>query len=123
MKEYLRRYQSEAVDGPDPIPEPVKYAAPSPIEGLNSDDTVSKRGNDEFLFVPNPVIAIRDTPRLQYASANSPRTGPDINAGEQFEVDWLVKAADGNWYYITPAPYWTRVLATDTVNVLTNAAA
>ena len=38
-----------------------------------------------------------------------------IEAGQTFDVDWLVKAKKGDEYYITG--YWTRVLVADTKRI------
>lgn len=40
---------------------------------------------------------------------------PDIGAGEEFNVTWLVRAVDGKEYYITD--YWTRIKVEDTERV------
>lgn len=122
---YLKPFQTGATGEPQPEPEtpPVEkpqYATPQPIPELaavadGDHDTISAivtREADDFVYVGDRVEAIRDTPRLQYAVPNAKHTGPIIKKGEQFDVDFLVKAADGDWYYITG--WWTRVKAADT---------
>ena len=115
-------------------PAPPTYAKPIEIPelkalSLGKYDTatgVVSRDGDDFIFVADVVEATRDTPRLQYASSSAPRVGPDLKKGERFVVSWLVKAADGLWYYITPPVYsqsgallwgWTRVRQADTKRI------
>jgi hypothetical protein len=125
---YLKPLQEGAAGKPEkpPVEPPVEkptYAAPQPIKELaavaDSDhDTISAvvtREGDDFIFVGDRVEAIRDTPRLQYATPKAKHTGPAIKAGEQFDVDYMIKAADGDWYYITG--WWTRVKAADTKRI------
>ena len=66
------------------------------------------------------VKATKSTPRLMYADAKSERIGPDINAGEQFGVDYLVLNPDGSRYWYTS--YGTRVKYEDTEIVAADAA-
>lgn len=105
------------------VPKPL-YAPPVPIAELaavsdidtNSQMAIVSREADDFIFVGDMVQAIRDTPRLQVATPTSKHTGPILTPDDPpFRVDYLIKAADGKWYYVTP--YWTRILATDTKRV------
>lgn len=115
-------------------PAPPTYAKPIEIPelkalSLGKYDTatgVVSRDGDDFIFVADVVEATKDTPRLQYASSSAPRVGADLKKGERFVVSWLVKAADGLWYYITPPVYsqsgallwgWTRVRQADTKRI------
>ena len=125
---YLERFQTGggAQLPPPSVPEVPKptYASPVPIAELaavsdvdtNAQLAIVTREGDDFIFVGDMVEAIRDTPRLQYADARAPHVGPVIKAGEApFRADYLIKAGDGQWYYVTP--YWTRVKAADTKRV------
>lgn len=127
---YLQPFQTGAGTGetpkPEPEPEPVPvptYAKPLPIAELaaisdvdtNAQQAIVTREADDFIFVGDVVETIRPTKRRQSAAANSPSTGPDLAVGERFAVDYLIKASDGQWYYVTP--YWTRILAKDTKRV------
>jgi hypothetical protein len=126
VKAYLQPYQEGTQGETQPqsaesaeVP-PPQYATPAPIAELaalgNLDpDTataVAEVDGQTFYYVNDQVEARRDTPRLRYAAADAERVGPDIRAGEAFDVTWLVRAADGSEYYITD--YWTRVRVADT---------
>lgn len=114
---------------PAPEPEPAfdwsTAAKPVPIEALfdtdvDKNDTapgVTSSDGVDFVFVADVVEAIRDTSRLQYAYQGARETGPKLKAGERFVVAWMLKAGDGKFYYLTPAPYWTRVLVADTKRI------
>ena len=124
IKTYLRPYQEGKQGETQPPPEEQaevkpQFAAPSPIAELaalgNLDpDTataVAEVSGHTFFYVNDRVQAVRDTPRLRFASADAERIGPDIKAGEEFDVAWLVRGPDGNEYYVTD--YWTRVKVDD----------
>lgn len=68
-----------------------------------------------YWYVGDRVQAVRATPRLQKAYAGAPKVGPDINAGEQFDVSWIFTADDGNEYYMSP--WFTRIKVADTRRV------
>ncbi|MDQ3540482.1 MAG: hypothetical protein M3440_07315, partial [Chloroflexota bacterium] len=54
---------------------------------------------------------IRETPRLAQAGGTDLRGAP-VKAGEQFVGEWLFRADDGKYYYITPT-WHTRIRADD----------
>lgn len=125
---YLKPFQTgeEGEEQPEPEAPPVEvpqYAEPQPIAELAATadadhDTIAAiatRESDDFIYVGDRVEAIRATPRLQYAMDGAKHTGPMIAKGETFDVDYMVKAGDGNWYYITG--WWTRVRADDTKRI------
>jgi hypothetical protein len=98
-------------------PEPVKYATPVQIAALDiaGGTPPAKMILDDgslAIYVGDRVRAKKATPRLQRSSASALRIGPDIKAGEEFDVDWLIQTAPGEpWFYYTP---WdTRVIADD----------
>ncbi|MGI8404597.1 MAG: glucosaminidase domain-containing protein [Thermomicrobiales bacterium] len=119
------RMAGGAVVTPVPDVPVVTYTNPLPIKALLGTDVtkgdtapgiVSSDGTD-FVFVSDVVEVVTQTRRLQYADATSKSTGADLKKGERFIAAWLLKASDGKFYYVTPAPYWTRVLASDTKRV------
>ncbi|MGI8403803.1 MAG: N-acetylmuramoyl-L-alanine amidase [Thermomicrobiales bacterium] len=102
-----------------------KAAKPYPVPALSSTDVnkgdtapgvISKDGTD-FVFVSDVVEATADLPRLQYADKSAPHTGPDIKTGERFVGAWLFKAGDGSFYYLSSAPFWSRIPAKNTKRV------
>jgi hypothetical protein len=107
---------------PTPVPQP-QYAQPVPVPKLAElgaqDQNTAKAlvidGATNFHFVSDKVRAIRNTPRYQRASTSSAKVGPDIKAGEQFDVLWFLTEADGRSWYITP--WWSRVLVADTERI------
>lgn len=109
---------------PSPTPKPdATYAKPLVVDALYDTDLkkydtapaiISKDGAD-WVFVADVVEAIRDTPRLQYAGKGSPSIGADIKKGERFVVAWIVKAADGEFYYLSP--WWSRIRVKDTKRI------
>jgi len=119
----MKRYQESGGTNTTQPPAPDSYAKPVPIKELEayadmSDDEVPATvvvGRNEFIFVSDQVKAKVDTRRRQYADDDARPIGPDIRAGADFYVRWLVEAGDGKEYYITP--YWTRVLVSDTERV------
>lgn len=68
-----------------------------------------------FVWVGDRVRASRNTPRFRYATVASAKIGPDINQGEEFDVDYIFRAADGEFWYYTR--FGTRVLAKDTIRI------
>lgn len=128
---YLKPYQEGAAGKPEkpPVEPPVtkpqtpRYATPQPIRELamladDDADTIAAvvtREGDEFVFVNDVVEAVRDTPRRQYAMESARHTGPIIAAGERFTVTWMVRAADGQQWYVTP--WWSRVPVKDTKRI------
>jgi hypothetical protein len=117
---YLKPFQTGEVGSEQPkpdvpeVPKPL-FAKPLPIAELiqfadRDRDVVTAlatREVDQFIYVADRVEAIQDTPRLQYAAMSAPHVGPVLKKGEPFEVTWMVKAGDGNWYYVTD--WWTRI--------------
>jgi hypothetical protein len=103
----------------------VAWKRPHPIAELepyhrgDSDTSPSfVRATDgrPFFFVADRVRAIRTTPRLQFAWSGSGRVGPDLKAGEEFDVTWIFVSDDGDPYFVTP--YHTRIRAADTERML-----
>ena len=124
VKAYLQPYQTGRLGKPETPPAPdqpdvVKpvYAPPMPIPALvdlAEDDDLSAVVTDEakrFYLVNDRVEAIRDTKRRQSAP-DGPSIGPDLKRGEQFDVTWLIREADGEEWYVTD--YWTRIKVSDT---------
>lgn len=114
-----------ATPAPAPVPEPVKYVAPVPIPALLETDLgkydtatgiVTDEGTD-FIFTADVIEAVRDTPCLAWAAEGAPETSPAFKKGERKIGAWLVKAANGEWYYISPAPEWERIAYADTRRV------
>lgn len=87
------------------------YATPVPITGLDPAKVVQVVDGSTFYRAGYKVKAIRDTPRLRYANAGSESVGPLIRAGEEFAIDYLFIADDGNVYAYSP--WFTRVRAAD----------
>ncbi|MGI8486779.1 MAG: N-acetylmuramoyl-L-alanine amidase [Thermomicrobiales bacterium] len=121
----LARMKGGPVIPPAPAFDWSKAAKPLLIPALSDTDVgkndtapgvISKDGTD-FVFVSDVVEATADISRLQYADAGSPRTGPDIKAGERFVGAWLFKAGDGSFYYLSSAPFWSRIPAKNTKRV------
>lgn len=111
-------------EAPIPTP-PVKpvYPKPVPIPVL---DAVSSKGGvaPSYVIIPNENItaffvgdrymAIRDTPRNQFAYIGSPVLNAPIREGESFDIDFVFENQDGKWGY---TPYGTRVFLDDLVRV------
>jgi N-acetylmuramoyl-L-alanine amidase len=128
IKVFLRPYQT-GNELPEPQPLPAvpmmvsRYSPPAEIQELSwlSDSDADKakaiaiHEGTNFVFVNDWVRAVRRTRRRLYATEDAASIGPDIEAGEAFEVRWLVEAGDGQMYYITP--WWSRVLVTDTERI------
>jgi hypothetical protein len=90
--------------GPDPIPEPPKpYERADPIPELAELPAYVKLPNGaQLIRVDHTVKAVTDTPRLKWASKDSPKIGPDVKAGELFDVAYLIVNADGSLYWYSP---------------------
>ncbi len=98
--------------GPTPAPTP---AAPVVIPAL---DAISKGeglappyvidADTTFVWVGDRVRCITETPRLQRASLEAAKIGPNLKPGDEFDVDWLFQFG-GTWWYLTP--YGSRILA------------
>lgn len=120
----VQDFEGVVDEKPAPAPQPT-YAKPIPITALlatdlQKNDTAPGLVVDEgteFVFVADVVEATKDTPRLQQGDRKAPRTGPDLKAGERFVVAWLFKSRSGEFFYLTPAPYWTRVAYADTKRI------
>lgn len=98
------------------------YDAPVPIPALDAlkgkpHTAIPYRVDGDgwvALYVGDRVKAAKATPRLRYSSGEG-RVGPDIRAGEEFDVDWLLISPDfPDTYY---SPWGTRIRAGDTTRV------
>lgn len=103
-----------AANGETDTPVTVVYAKPDPIAALTAvkqkiapATVYDESSKVTFIRVDDRVRVVEDTPRLQYAYADSPWVGPILKTGEEFDVDWIFVAGDGRWYYYTP--WATRV--------------
>lgn len=126
----LKQYQTgDAGDGTggdtDPIPETPTYAIPQIPSWLTTwkgepvlHDVPGVKDGTVFATTAQ-YKAVRDTPRLQYATSGAKKVGPDIKAGEMFPVAFIFTAADGKQYGVTK--YGTRVLLSD-LEVISDAA-
>lgn len=97
-------------DKPVVIPELEKFKDKADHEipyRVNGDGWVA-------LYVGDRVKATKTTPRLRYSSGEG-RVGPDLKAGEEFDVDWLLISTDFPDTYYTP--WATRIRAADTARV------
>lgn len=111
-----------AAEAPPPAP---AYAPPVKVPALFGTDLrkydtapgiVSADGTD-WIFVADVIEATRDTKRLAWADDAAPETSPPLKAGERTIAAWIVKAANGVWYYLTPDPEWERIAYEDTRRV------
>ncbi len=97
-----------------PAPSGPTYVEPVHIKALDfaalPPKLVSYDGSD-FIYVNDSLRAIRETPRLAQAGGTDLRGAP-VKAGERFVGEWLFKADDGKYYYITPT-WHTRIRADD----------
>ena len=84
---------------------PIQIARLDVTQGIAPGMVVLDDGT-ECIWVGDRVRAVRATPRLQWASQSAPRIGVDIDAGTEFDVNWLLQNGEGWWYY---TPYDTRV--------------
>ena len=105
-----------------PPPERV-FADPSPIAVLDavssSEGVAPARIHDPssgitFIWVGDRVRAAQPTGRFKFADASSDRVGPDIEVGEDFDVDFLFEHDDTWWYYM---PTGARIQADDVERV------
>jgi len=95
---------------PSPIPELAAFVVDGGIRGNPPAETALATG-ERMMLVNTTVRAIRETPRRQFGRQESPRVGPDIQAGQTFTAGWRYRSGDGNDYVLTPR--WTRVDADD----------
>ncbi len=95
-------------------PSGPKYVEPVHIKELDfttlPPQMVTHDGSD-FIYVNDALKATRETPRLAQAGGDDLRGAP-VKVGEQFVGEWLFKADDGAYYYITPT-WHTRIRAKD----------
>lgn len=100
----FREAQPEPQPEPNPEPDPKPiYERADPIPELAELPAYVKLPNGaQLIRVDHTVKAIRDTPRLKWASPDSPAIGPDVKAGELFDVQYLVLNADGSLYWYSP---------------------
>lgn len=111
---------------PKPQPKPV-YAKPLPVTELLGTDLkkhdtavgIVTANETEFIFVADVIQFTAPSKALQYAGAKAPSIRADYQKGERAIAAWLVKAADGEWYYMLTGgdDEWARVRYTDTVRV------
>src|SRR5690606_19597405 len=97
-------------DSPVFIPELEKFTG-------TADHEIPYRVNGNgwvAIWVGDRVKATKTTPRLRYSSGSG-RVGPDLKAGEEFDVDWLLISTDVPDTYYTP--WATRIRAADTARV------
>jgi len=114
MVEAARIGALEAAGVARPAPSGPTYVEPVHIDALDfatlPPKLVTYDGSD-FIYVNDPLKAIRETPRLAQAGGDDLRGGP-VKAGETFVGEWLFKADDNAYYYITPT-WHTRIRASD----------
>jgi hypothetical protein len=94
------------------------FEPPSVINELQFDGVppaMVEHDGSTFVYVEGIVQAIRETPRLQLGFDGASVIGHNIEAGEEFRVEWIFKSDDGRYYYYTP--YATRVLVADTQRI------
>lgn len=105
------------------VPQPT-YAKPVPIAALEAVSSGSgiapamvhdPSSDVVFLWVGDRVRAVRATGRYRFADDGSERVGPDLVAGDEFDVDWMFLAGDGTYWYYTR--YATRIKADDTIRI------
>lgn len=110
----------EQQDGTTPPPDPVVYAPPAVVKGLekymdadpNTVPAVITAEGSKWIYVNDVVKVTTNTPRLQRASPTADKVGPEVKKGEDFTAKFLVQAKAGDWYYLTR--YWTRIQIKDT---------
>ncbi len=114
MVEAARLAAIDAAGAVRPAPSGPVYVEPIHIKELDfatfPPKLVSHDGSD-FIYVNDSLKAIRETPRLAQAGGDDLRGAP-VKAGERFVGEWLFKADDGKYYYITPT-WHTRIRADD----------
>lgn len=111
---------------PKPEPKPV-YAKALPVKELLGTDLkkhdtavgIVTANETEFIFVADVIQFTAPSRALQYAGAKAPSIRADYQKAERAIAAWLVKAADGEWYYMLTGgdDEWARVRYTDTVRV------
>jgi hypothetical protein len=89
---------------PEPVPDPKpEYEAADPIPELATLPAYLKLPNGaQLIRVDHTVLALRDTPRLKWASPQSPSIGADVPGGELFDVQYLIINPDGSLYWYSP---------------------
>ncbi len=114
MTDKARLAALDAAGAVRPAPSGPTYVEPVHIKALDfaalPPKLVTYDGSD-FIYVNDGLKAIRETPRLAQAGGDDLRGGP-VKAGETFVGEWLFKADDGKYYYITPT-WHTRIRADD----------
>ncbi len=114
MVEAARIAALNAAGGIRPEPSGPVYVEPVHIKELDfavlPPKLVTYDGSD-FIYVNDSLKAIRETPRLAQAGGTDLRGAP-VKADEQFVGEWLFRADDGKYYYITPT-WHTRIRADD----------
>lgn len=101
----------------DDIPLGLDFEDPITIPEL---DTVSKSegiaptyvdgGGRRWFWVGDRVRVRNATGRFQEPSKDAARVGPDLQVGEEFEVDWVTDFDGEVWYYTA---WGTRIFADD----------
>lgn len=102
-----------------PVDPPVPaYAKPIVLAKLDITGTapsmVKLDDGTVCIYVGDRVRATKKTRRYQWAGEKAPDIGPNIEVGEEFNVDWLFENGEGWWYY---TPHDTRIKESDTVRV------
>jgi N-acetylmuramoyl-L-alanine amidase CwlA len=101
-----------------------KYPAPKPMPEFEQykdadrnliPSVITLSDGTKAFYVGDVVEAIRQTPRLQLAYQGAPELNVPIDKGEQFSVEWLFTADDGDLYFYTR--WATRVRVDDTKRV------
>ncbi|MCC6704181.1 MAG: N-acetylmuramoyl-L-alanine amidase, partial [Thermomicrobiales bacterium] len=110
VRQYLKRHQTggDAValaTGP-------AFAPPRTYTWLVREE--ADRGLDRMIertpvyYFPCVYVAIRETPRSQFAGVGAPPIGPPIEPGTQFRADYVFRSRGISWVL---TPYGTRVRA------------
>jgi N-acetylmuramoyl-L-alanine amidase CwlA len=99
-------------------PKPVEIPELAVYKNADRDSVpsvVTLSDGTQAYFVSDIVEATKETPRLRYANKSAEHVGELIRKGEQFSVDWLFTADDGQLYFYTR--WGTRIIVADTKRV------
>jgi hypothetical protein len=104
---------------PDPRPTYAKPAIIAELDEISMSEgmappSVVAAGTRWFWVGDRVQVTADSTPRLQRASLEANRVGPDLKHGEEFDVDWIAEYEGNLWYY---TPYGTRIFVADTERV------
>ena len=101
VKTILKEYQYVA-DAPAPAPKPevVTYAKPGPVPPLDGNDHVL---GDVRWFACHRKVRVKAAKLkcLQYAMDGAKETREPLTQGEWVTVEWLLKAKNGKFYWVT----------------------